>query len=342
VVPTPIGDPDDLSVRALRLLRQADRIAAEDTRVTRELLRHHGIDPRALVSCHDHNESDRAEQIVAWVRAGESIALVSDAGTPLVNDPGFRVVRAALAAAVRVEILPGPCAAVTALVGSGLAVDRFCFAGFLPRDAGPRAAELDRLADVPATLVFYESPLRLAETLETLAGRWPTRAVCVARNLTKEHEQWIRGTAAECRAVLGDETRGEVVLLVSRGSGERPRRARCRHRCAARRGPPREGRTGRACRALRPAAPRGVPEGAGAQGVAHGRQRRRGRRPFCETARARPATHQKRVGAARAATPDATPRPPPGQRGKGDADYSTRTTAHARPMRSLAPPAQVL
>ncbi len=222
MVPTPIGDPDDLSVRALRVLRQADRVAAEDTRVTRELLRHHGIEPKALVSCHDHNETDRAEQIVAWVRAGESIALVSDAGTPLVSDPGFRVVRAALAADVRVEILPGPCAAVTALVGSGLAVDRFCFAGFLPRDPGPRAAELDRLADVPATLVFYESPLRLADTLDALAARWPTRAVCVARNLTKEHEQWIRGTAAECRAVLGDETRGEVVLLVSRGSGERP------------------------------------------------------------------------------------------------------------------------
>ncbi len=220
VVPTPLGHPDDLSVRALRVLRDAERIAAEDTRVTRALLRHHGIEPRSLVSCHDHNESERAEQIVRWIREGATVALVSDAGTPLVSDPGFRVVRAVLAAELPLEVLPGPCAAITALLGSGLPVDRFLFVGFLPRDAGPRRAVLDELEEQAATLVFYESPLRLGPTLEALAERWPERSVCVARNLTKVHEQWLRGTAAECRATLGDETRGEVVLLVG-GATER-------------------------------------------------------------------------------------------------------------------------
>jgi 16S rRNA (cytidine1402-2'-O)-methyltransferase len=213
VVPTPLGDPDDLSLRALRVLREADVVAAEDTRVAGALLAHHGIS-RPMVSCHDHNEDSRAADLVARVQAGARVALVSDAGTPLVSDPGYRVLQAALAADVPLEILPGPCAAVTALVGAGLPVDRFLFVGFLPRDAGPREALLDELSGLSATLVAYESPLRLADTLGALAARWPTRRVCVARNLTKAHEQWIRGTPAEAAAILGDETRGEVVLLV--------------------------------------------------------------------------------------------------------------------------------
>ena len=213
VVPTPIGDPEDITLRAIRVLREADVVAAEDTRVAAELLRHHGLH-RPLLSCHDHNEGDRAGEIVARVRAGERVALVSDAGTPLVNDPGYRVVRACIEADLPLVVLPGRCAAITALVGSGLPVDRFLFAGFVPRDAGPRDALLEELGPVRATLVLYESPLRLPGTLDVLAARWPTRRVCVARNLTKAWEQWIRGTAAHARTVLADETRGEVVLLV--------------------------------------------------------------------------------------------------------------------------------
>ena len=213
VVPTPIGDPDDITLRALRVLREADVVAAEDTRVAAELLRHHGLH-RPLVSCHDHNEGDRATELVARVRAGARVALVSDAGTPLVNDPGYRVVRACIEADLPLVVLPGPCAAITALVGAGLPVDRFLFAGFVPRDAGPRDTLLEELGPVRATLVFYESPLRLAATLHALAERWPTRRVCVARNLTKAWEQWIRGTPADALGILGEETRGEVVLLV--------------------------------------------------------------------------------------------------------------------------------
>jgi 16S rRNA (cytidine1402-2'-O)-methyltransferase len=213
LVPTPIGDPEDITLRALRVLREADLVAAEDTRVTGALLRHHGLSAR-LSSCHDHNEPARAAEIVERVRDGAKVALVSDAGTPLVNDPGWRVVRACIDAGLPIEVLPGPCAAIAALTGAGLAVDRFFYGGFLPRDEGPRRAALAEIAGLRATLVFYESPLRLADTLATLAALWPGRRVVVARNLTKAHEQWIRGTAEEARATLGDETRGEVVLLV--------------------------------------------------------------------------------------------------------------------------------
>lgn len=221
IIPTPLGDPEDITLRALRVLREVDVVAAEDTRVARELLRHHGLPSGGpggvpLVSYHDHNESERVPALLERMRRGEHVGLLSDAGTPLINDPGWRIVRACLDAGIPIEVLPGPCAAITALVGSGLAVDRFCFGGFLPRDPGPRVAALRELADVPATLIFYESPLRLAATLEAVAALWPGRPVCAARNLTKEHEQWLRGTAAEVRAELGDETRGEVVLLIGR------------------------------------------------------------------------------------------------------------------------------
>jgi 16S rRNA (cytidine1402-2'-O)-methyltransferase len=218
VVPTPIGDPDDITLRALRVLGAADVVAAEDTRVTMQLLGHHHLHPR-LLSYHDHNEVDRAPELVARIQAGEHVALVSDAGTPLVNDPGWRLVRACIDAGVDVEILPGASAVITALAGAGLAVDQFYFGGFLPREEGKRRTALAELAALQATLIFYESPLRLAESLATIADLWPARQVCVARNLTKQYEQWIRGTAAEARATLGDETRGEVVLLISGSTG---------------------------------------------------------------------------------------------------------------------------
>jgi 16S rRNA (cytidine1402-2'-O)-methyltransferase len=220
IVPTPIGHPEDITLRALRVLREADVIACEDTRVTAQLARAHGL-TAPLLSCHDHNESARAEELVERIRGGARVALVSDAGTPLVNDPGWRVVRACIDAGLPVEVLPGPCAAVVALSGAGLPTDRFFYGGFLPRDEGPRRAALAEVAGLRATLVFYESPLRLPATLETLVALWPDRPVCAARNLTKQHEQWLRGTAAEVRAALGDETRGEVVLLVG-GAPEGP------------------------------------------------------------------------------------------------------------------------
>ncbi|MDP2314968.1 MAG: 16S rRNA (cytidine(1402)-2'-O)-methyltransferase [Pseudomonadota bacterium] len=213
LVPTPIGDPEDITLRALRVLREADLVAAEDTRTTAMLFRAHDLHA-PLVSYHDHNEVARAAELVERIRGGARVALVSDAGTPLVNDPGWRVVRACIDAGLQIDVLPGACAAIVALAGAGLPVDRFYYGGFLPRDEGPRREALAELAALRATLVFYESPVRLATTLDTLAHLWPTRPVCVARNLTKEHEQWIRGTAAEARAILGEETRGEVVLLV--------------------------------------------------------------------------------------------------------------------------------
>jgi 16S rRNA (cytidine1402-2'-O)-methyltransferase len=195
------------------VLKEVDVVAAEDTRVTAVLLRAHDI-RTPLVSYHDHNEVSRAAELVERIQGGASVALVSDAGTPLVNDPGWRVVRACIDAGLPIEVLPGACAAIVGLAGAGLPVDRFYYGGFLPRDEGPRREALAELAGLHATLVFYESPVRLGATLDTIAALWPARPVCVARNLTKAFEQWIRGTAAEARATLGDETRGEVVLLV--------------------------------------------------------------------------------------------------------------------------------
>jgi len=213
VVSVPIGNADDITLRALRVLRAAHLVAAEDTRSTGALLAHHGISAR-LVALHDHNERERAEQMVARLQRGEEIALVSEAGTPLVNDPGFRLVRACIDAGLAVDVVPGACAAVAALVGAGLPVDRWLYAGFFPREPGARARLADELGGLRATLVFYESPQRLAGTLDWLAATWPARELCVARNLTRQHEQWLRGRPADLRRELGDEDRGEVVLLI--------------------------------------------------------------------------------------------------------------------------------
>ena len=210
VVAGPIGNPDDITLRALRTLGEVDRVAAEDTRVAARLLAHHGLG-KPIESYHDHNEESRAPALVARMLAGDTIALLTDAGTPLVSDPGYRLVKACVDAGVAVEVLPGPCAAITALTGAALPVDRFHFLGFLPRDPRPLLAEV---AGWVGTLVAYESPIRLPGTLELLAEVWPNRRVVVARNLTKLHEQWLRGTAAEVRSALADETRGEVTLLV--------------------------------------------------------------------------------------------------------------------------------
>lgn len=218
LVASPLGDPDDITLRALRVLRTVDLVAAEDTRVAARLLAHHGLG-RPIVSYHDHAEAKKAPELVEKLLAGASVALLSDAGTPLVNDPGYRLVTACLEAGVPVDVLPGPCAAIAGLCGSGLPVDRFHFLGFVPRDPRPLLAEV---AGWRGTLVLYESPLRLADTLRCVADTWPGRRVCVARNLTKAHEQWIRGTAAEALDVLGDETRGEVTLLIEGAGDEAP------------------------------------------------------------------------------------------------------------------------
>jgi 16S rRNA (cytidine1402-2'-O)-methyltransferase len=215
VCPTPIGNLEDVTLRVLAVLGSAAVVACEDTRHTRVLLRRHGIVPARLLSYHEHNERERAAELVARMRAGDTVALVSDAGTPLISDPGFELVRATLAAGLPVQALPGPSAAVTALVAAGLPAERWRFVGFLPR----RRAELERvLLGSPETLVAFESPRRLASTLAALAAHDPRRRVAVCRELTKLHEEVRRGGAAELAAHYeGHPPRGEVVLVLEGG-----------------------------------------------------------------------------------------------------------------------------
>jgi 16S rRNA (cytidine1402-2'-O)-methyltransferase len=221
VCPTPIGNLDDVTLRVLSTLGQADLIACEDTRHTRVLLDRHGIRAR-LVSFHEHNERARAQELVRRMREGALVALVSDAGTPLVSDPGFALVRAAIAAEIPLEVLPGPSAALTALVASGLPVDRWRFVGFLPR----ARRELESLlAEAAETLVAFESPRRLAASLGALAARDPGRPVAVCRELTKLHEEVRRGSAAELAEHYRDHpARGEVVLVCGAAAPGTPRR----------------------------------------------------------------------------------------------------------------------
>jgi 16S rRNA (cytidine1402-2'-O)-methyltransferase len=212
VCPTPIGNLEDVTLRVLRTLAEADVIACEDTRQTRKLLDRHQIGGRPLVSYHEHNERRRARELVERVAGGEVVALVSDAGTPGVSDPGAVVVRACIEADLPVEVLPGPSAAVTALVASGLPAERWRFAGFLPRREGELRRELE--ADAGETLVAYESPRRVGATLRTLAALDPERPVAVCRELTKLHEEVVRGSAAEIAERFAEGARGEVVLVV--------------------------------------------------------------------------------------------------------------------------------
>jgi 16S rRNA (cytidine1402-2'-O)-methyltransferase len=209
-------------LRVLTALADADLVACEDTRHTRVLLDHHGIATR-LVSFHEHNERARAQELAGRVAAGSVIALVSDAGTPLVSDPGFALVRACLAAGLRVEVLPGPSAVLTALLASGLPCERWRFVGFLPRKAGERGQLLERAEE---TLVAFESPRRLAATVAQLAELDSERPLAVCRELTKIHEEVRRGSAAElAEHYRGSAPRGEVVIVVgaaAAGGGLRP------------------------------------------------------------------------------------------------------------------------
>ncbi|MDX1418488.1 MAG: 16S rRNA (cytidine(1402)-2'-O)-methyltransferase [Rubricoccaceae bacterium] len=215
LVPTPIGNLEDLTFRALRVLQEADLIACEDTRTTGVLCQRYGIEtPRT--SFHAHNEHGKAAGLVARMAAGETVALVSDAGTPGISDPGFLLVREALAAGVPVVPLPGPTAFVPALVASGLPTDRFVFEGFLPQKKG-RKTRLDALVDEPRTVVLYESPHRLVRLLGELAERLgEDRPAAVGRELTKAFEEMRRGTLAELRAHYDAQpkVRGEIVVVV--------------------------------------------------------------------------------------------------------------------------------
>jgi 16S rRNA (cytidine1402-2'-O)-methyltransferase len=214
VCPTPIGNMEDITLRTLRALREATVVACEDTRHTGKLLARHGIEAR-LISYHEHNERRRARELVERIEAGDVVALVSDAGTPAVSDPGHALVRACIDAGLHVEVLPGPSAVVTALVASGLPAERWRFAGFLPR----RREELRReLARGDETLVAFESPRRLAATLTLLAEIDPERPAAVCRELTKLHEEVARGTAAELARRFADGARGEIVLVLGRVS----------------------------------------------------------------------------------------------------------------------------
>ncbi len=217
LVATPIGNLADLSPRAVETLAEADVICCEDTRHTRKLLSAAGIRGAHLLAVHAHNEATMAARVVARAQAGEVVALVSDAGLPGVSDPGQRVVRAAVDAGVAVGIVPGPSAALAALVVSGLDADRFCFEGFLPRQGGPRRARLAALAAEERTMVIYESPHHLVRTLEDLVGvLGPKRAVALARELTKIHEEVWRGSLHDAVGrVAGGEQRGEWVLVVA-------------------------------------------------------------------------------------------------------------------------------
>jgi 16S rRNA (cytidine1402-2'-O)-methyltransferase len=211
VCPTPIGNLEDVTLRVLAALREADLIACEDTRHSRILLDRYGVAGQ-LVSYHEHNERSRAAELVQRMQAGAVVALVSDAGMPLVSDPGLVLVRACVAAGLGVEVLPGPSAALSALVASALPAERWHFVGFLPRKRG----ELERVFAITETLVAFESPRRLASSLETLAALHPEREVAVCRELTKLHEEIVRGTAAELAArYRAQPPRGEIVLVVA-------------------------------------------------------------------------------------------------------------------------------
>jgi 16S rRNA (cytidine1402-2'-O)-methyltransferase len=210
VCPTPIGNLDDVTLRALAALRAADLVACEDTRRTRVLLDRHGLRAR-LVSYHEHNERGRTAELLERLREGVVVALVSDAGMPLVSDPGYVLVRACLAAGIDVEVLPGPSAVLVALVASGLPAGRWRFVGFLPR----RGGELRELLDDPDTLVAFESPGRVSASLRALADHDEHRPVVVCRELTKLHEEIVRGSARELAERYAREApRGEVVLVV--------------------------------------------------------------------------------------------------------------------------------
>jgi 16S rRNA (cytidine1402-2'-O)-methyltransferase len=213
VCATPIGNLEDVTLRVLRELREADLVLCEDTRHTRRLLERHGIKAR-LQSYHEHNEAQRTAEVLPRLEAGERVALVSDAGLPAISDPGARLVAAALAAGVPVTVLPGPSAVETALVASGFGTDRFQFLGYLPRGGGERRALWAELARWPHAVVAFESPQRLAGVLASLADALPDRPVAVCRELTKRFEEVVRGSANELAERFSGGVKGEITVVI--------------------------------------------------------------------------------------------------------------------------------
>lgn len=219
IVPTPIGNLEDITYRALKVLNAASLIAAEDTRNTKKLLTHFDISTH-LISYHDHNKESRGEQLLERLENGESVAFVSDAGMPGISDPGYEMVQSAIAKAIPVVVLPGANAALCALVGSGLSTQEFLFYGFLPRKKKDRQKELDRLKSIRASLLFYESPHRLKETVAAISEQLGDRQVSLARELTKRFEEYIRGSVSEIvEWIEQTELRGEFCIVVE-GSKE--------------------------------------------------------------------------------------------------------------------------
>lgn len=214
LVATPIGNLEDITQRALRVLREVDLIAAEDTRRTRVLLEHYQIE-NALTSLYEHNEAARAATLIRQVEEGANIALVSEAGTPLVSDPGYRLIQLAIAREITIVPIPGPSALIAAVVVSGLPVDAFIFEGFLPKRPGKRRRRLEALKHEARTLIFYESPRRVGALLEEMLAAWGDRRVAVARELTKKFEEVLRGTITHVQAHLAERPPlGEVTLVV--------------------------------------------------------------------------------------------------------------------------------
>jgi 16S rRNA (cytidine1402-2'-O)-methyltransferase len=215
LVATPIGNREDITLRALRTLRECDVVAAEDTRRTGQLLKHFEIS-KPLLSYFQFNEAKRSEEIIERLGRGEKIALVTDAGSPGISDPGERVVKAALAAGFRVEAVPGACALVAALTASGLPTDEFHFIGFLPHKSGQRRKQLEALRTFAGTLVLYESPYRIEKLLSELVEVFPDRQIVLARELTKKFEEFLRGTPAELIELTKERSlKGEFVVLVA-------------------------------------------------------------------------------------------------------------------------------
>ncbi len=220
IVATPIGNLEDITLRALRILREADLVACEDTRQTRKLLDHYGI-AKPVTSYHDHNEASRTAELIERLERGENIALVSDAGTPLISDPGYRLVAAAIAAGIAVVPIPGPSAVTGALAAAGLGTDSFRFCGFLPPKTSQRRKVFEELKHETCTLIFYEAPHRILETLDDIAAMMPVRPVVIARELTKLHEEFLRGAARELHATLSGRpsVKGEITLLIGKAEG---------------------------------------------------------------------------------------------------------------------------
>jgi len=215
LIPTPIGNMGDITQRALEILNQVDIIACEDTRHSGGFLKKLGINKK-LVSYHDFNESARAEQLIKKIKEGNSIGIITDAGSPGISDPAYRIVRAAIENNINLIPLPGPCAIIPALTASGLPTDRFFFEGFLPQKSGARKNRLEKIKELEHTLVFYESPYRVMKTLDDILETLGNRDICIAREISKKFEEFLRGKVTEIIQTIGDKTpKGEFVIIIA-------------------------------------------------------------------------------------------------------------------------------